>query len=170
MLRLFILLFLSFSAVASPTSLPAGCRLPTTTDIEAVPMRQWSDTNFLRVDADFNVDGTMDYAHLVKSTTYSGEGFAVYLSNQSGHAWTIIDSYEYDKSSPKQSLFMGISKANPGSYKTACGKGYWKCKEGEPEILELEHDGIAYFLFESASSIWFWDHSKNKFRQIGISD
>ncbi len=170
MLRLCLLLMLPISALASQSALPENWRFPTEAEIDAVPMRQWSETKFLRVDADFNADGIQDYAHLVKSTKFDGEGFAVYLSGTTGHAWRIIDSFEYDKSSSDPRMFMGISKAKPGQYKTACGKGYWECSDDEPAILNLKNDGVAYFWFESASSIWYWNTSRNDFTRIGISD
>lgn len=41
---------------------------------------------------------------------------------------------------------------DPGSCQTACGKEYFECKEGEPEVIELVYPGISYFLEESANS------------------
>ena len=67
-------------------------------------------------------------------------------------------------------LRMGIAIVEPGEYKTACGKGYFDCKKGEPEVLTLNNIGISYFLFESASSIWYWESAKNEFTQIWISN
>lgn len=155
---------------ASSDTLPTGWRLPTQTEIEAVPIRSWSETKFLRLDGDFNSDGKPDVAQLVKSEEIEGEGFAVRLSTPSGYEWRIVRHFEYKNPSSKPTLRMGLSIAEPGDYKTACGKGYWECKEGEPEILELKSVGIAYFLFESASSIWYWDNLKEEFTQVWISD
>ena len=133
-------------------------------------MRSRSETKFLRVEGDFNSDGKQDSAQLVKSERIDGEGFAVHISTPTGYEWQIVRHFEYKKPSSKPTLRMGISIAEPGNYKTACAKGYWKCKEGEPKILNLKSIGIAYFLFESASSIWYWDNSKGKFTQVWISD
>ena len=65
---------------------------------------------------------------------------------------------------------MSLDISEPVSYKTACGKGYWIYKEGEPKISVLDNLGVAYFQFESASSIWYRVNSKDKFSQIWISD
>jgi hypothetical protein len=67
-------------------------------------------------------------------------------------------------------LFMGISLMEPGQYKTACGKGYWACKDKEPEVLKIKSSGINYFAFESANSVFFWDASKKEFTRIWMSD
>jgi len=168
--RLLLLLTIPITVLASPDPLPDGWRLPTQAEINAVPMRSWSETKFLRVDGDFNSDGKLDFAQLVKSENSDGEGFAVYLSNPTGYEWQVVQNFMYKKRPSNPTLYMGLDIAEPGSYKTACGKGYWACKEGEPEILVLNNLGVAYFKFESASSIWYWDNSKDKFKQIWISD
>lgn len=155
---------------ASSDTLPTGWRLPTQAEIDAVPMRSWSETKFLRLDGDFNSDGRQDIVQLVKSEEIDGEGFAVRLSTSLGYEWQIVRHFEYKKPSSKPTLRMGLSTVEPGNYKTACGKGYWECKEGEPKVLNLESIGIAYFLFESASSIWYWDNLNEKFIQVWIRD
>jgi len=65
---------------------------------------------------------------------------------------------------------MGIDLAEPGEQKTACAKGYWKCKPGEPEILKLKNPGIWYFSFGSAASIWYWEQKRGQFEKVWISD
>jgi len=170
MLRLIFVMLLPIAVQASPGSLPDGWRSPTQAEIDVVPMRSWSETKFLRVDGDFNLDGKQDYAQLVKNEEIDGEGFAVHISTPSGYEWKIVTHFEYRNPSSSPTLRMGIAIAEPGDYKTACGKGYWECKEGEPEIFTLYGIGVAYFLFESASSIWYWDDSKGEFTEIWISD
>ena len=145
-------------------------RSPAQTEIDAVPRRSWSETKFLRVDGDFNSDGKLDFAQLIKNEKIDGEGFAVYISTPSGYEWHVVQQFEYKNPSSKPTLRMGVAIAEPGNYKTACGKGYWECKDGEPEFLTLNRIGVAYFLFESASSIWYWDDTKGEFIQIWISD
>ncbi len=60
----------------------------------------------------------------------------------------------------------GISLVRPGQYETACGKGYWECGPGEPEVLKLRRPAVEFFKFESASSIFFWDVKTNGFHQV----
>jgi len=69
-----------------------------------------------------------------------------------------------------EKLFMGISLWEPGQYKTACGKGYWECKDDETQILKLKTPGINFFAFESANSIFYWNSRKNEFKRIWMSD
>ncbi len=158
------------ASVSAQETLPNGWRLPTPGEVDVVPMRNWDESKFLKVEGDFNSDGISDIAQLVKSDVFEGEGFAVLLSSESGHQWQIVDSFEYKYTSTKPMLKMGLSLVKPGEYRTACGKGYWECNKGEPEVLELKSIGLAYFLFESASSIWFWDQKTEHFVQVWISD
>ena len=65
---------------------------------------------------------------------------------------------------------MGIEKVSHGRYKTACGKGYWDCKKGEPSEIVIEHDAINYFKTESANSYFYWDAKTKKFKRIWMSD
>jgi hypothetical protein len=65
---------------------------------------------------------------------------------------------------------FGIELAKPGTYATACGKGYWDCKKGEPEELRLERAGIDFFKYESANSYFVWNAGKKKFDRIWMSD
>jgi len=65
---------------------------------------------------------------------------------------------------------MGISILSPGKHQTACGKGYSDCRSGEPEILDLKYSGINYFLFEGASSVFYWDANTNNFKRVWLSD
>ena len=66
--------------------------------------------------------------------------------------------------------YHGIALVKPGRYEAACGKGYFDCKPGEPEILRLKRPAIEFFKYESASSIFFWDSKSQKFRQVWTSD
>jgi hypothetical protein len=65
---------------------------------------------------------------------------------------------------------MGVAVAPPGDYVTACGKGHWECKPGEPEVLHLDLPGINYYQFESANSIFWWDAKSKLFNRTWISD
>lgn len=129
-LSLFFMALLPIAVEASPDVLPVGWRLPTQAEIDAVPMRGWSKTKFLRVDGDFNSDGNPDFVQLVKNDEIDGEGFAAYISTPSGYQWKIVTHFKYRNPSSSPTLRMGIAVAEPGEYKTACGKEYWKCQKG----------------------------------------
>jgi len=62
---------------------------------------------------------------------------------------------------------MGIEKASPGKYGTACGKGYFEYTDEPPEIA-LKYDAIDYFKYESANSFFIWEG--NGFKRVWISD
>jgi hypothetical protein len=63
-----------------------------------------------------------------------------------------------------------IGLVPPGQYKTACGKGYWECESGEPEILDLKLPAIEFAKYESASSVFWWNRRAGAFRRTWISD
>ena len=65
---------------------------------------------------------------------------------------------------------MGIKTAEPGKYKTACGKGYWVCKKGETAKLNLKMAAIDLFQYESANSYFVWDTKTKMFKRIWMSD
>ena len=50
----------------------------------------------------------------------------------------MLATIKWRKDYPKVNLCMGIDIVKPGKYKTACGKGYYECEKGEPEVLKLK--------------------------------
>ncbi len=66
---------------------------------------------------------------------------------QKGFKWIVLAKTDWGKEYPKVNLAMGVDVAKPGEYKTACGKGYFACAEGEPAILRLNRPAIDYFKF-----------------------
>ena len=122
---------------------------------------------YLVVKGDFNGDGIMDEARLLVRTKGDGMGLFVFISQKDHKFQTFL----LDEIREKDFIqVMGISKIKPGRYKTACGKGYWECRNGEvPEIL-IKNDSLDYFKFESANSYFFWDEKSEKFKRVWISD
>jgi hypothetical protein len=82
--------------------------------------------------------------------------------------WQPLNSVIHDQQSSR--LLMGVSLVPPGTYKTACGKGYGRCGPDEPREVVLKHPGIDYFRFESANSFIFWDEASRQLRRVWISD
>jgi hypothetical protein len=120
-----------------------------------------------RADGDFNGDGLKDTALLLINDTEKKYRLSVYLGQKNGYYITLkLD----EDSLTANKLHLGISIMEPGNYKTACGKGYWDCAPGEPAVLTLKNPGIAFFEFESSSSVFYWDTHKREFKQIWISD
>lgn len=169
---IFLFLLLATPSFAKDKiALPKGWRYPTTEELSDEPGRKDSPTKYIKAVADFNGDGIDDEVYLVKSTKFSGEGLLVHLSDkQKGFRWLVLDTTGWGKEYPKVNLSMGVDIVKPGQYKTACGKGYFKCGKGEPEVLKLKRPAINYFKFESANSFFFWDDKTSSFKRVWISD
>lgn len=164
------LLLTSTAYAGDKITLPEDWRFPTERELSYVS-RKDSPTRYARATADFNGDGNSDEAFLLKSTTFSGEGLFVRLSTKQGDfRWIKLDVIDWGKQYPNVDLSMGVDIAKPGEYKTACGKGYFECNEGEPKVLKLLRPAIDYFRFESANSFFVWDEKAASFKRIWMSD
>ena len=151
----------------SVTRAPNGYRFPTEVDYSGY----WKENRAtvpepFVVRGDFNGDGVADEVWLLPASSASGWGLFVALGSPNGsRRWARL---EQDRKSDVHSL--GVTLVEPGQYKTACGKGYWACKRDEPELLDLKSAAFAFFQFESASSIFWWDQRSNSFKRTWISD
>jgi len=161
---LIICILLSISTLSFAVELPKGWRLPTKKELSQEPLRNKSSTKNIKVEADFNGDGKVDTALLLKNTSNQSEGLFVRLS---GYSWQLINQIKKKVEIPYN---LGISLASPNNYKTACGKGYGKCDNVDSLTLMLNLPGIFLFTFESAHSVWYWDSSTNEFKQTWLSD
>jgi hypothetical protein len=65
---------------------------------------------------------------------------------------------------------MGVRLVNPGTYETACGKGYGTCTTDESRQVTLKYPGIEYFQYEGGSSYVFWDDTRRQLQRVWISD
>ena len=155
------------SFVFAQPSLPLGWRFPNEKDITS----DWKDFQKVYpkpyfISADFTNDGFIDEAWILFKTDSSTWGLFVFLKkeNQSLTFPLYIDSSDQIAQS------MGISVIEPGEYKTACGKGYWDCKDDEPPIFTLKYPAIDFFKYESANSVFYWDTQLNAFKRIWMSD
>jgi hypothetical protein len=156
-------------ALAGQASLraPNGYRFPVETDYSGdwMEFRTKYPTPFV-VRADFNGDGVIDEAWLLPARSSRGWGLFAVLGSSNGTRRFI--RLEQDRKSQVQRF--GLSLVEPGQYKTACGKGYWECARDEPEVLELKSSAFEFFLFESASAMFWWDRRSRSFRRTSISD
>ncbi len=60
--------------------------------------------------------------------------------------------------------FYGIRIVKKGIYKTACGKGFFDCIQGEPEQIKLLYPGINFFPYDAGfEKCYYWDSKENKF-------
>ena len=143
------LMLVALPAVAEDVQPPAGWRYPEESDYRS----SWAEFRKdiprpFHVQADFNGDARPDEAWILIRERPAAWGIFMYLSdNEKGPTWRQVFRVDGDKE-PQD---FGITLAPPGRYKTACGKGYWECKKGEPEVLVLTRPGINYFRYESSS-------------------
>lgn len=122
--------------------------------------------------ADFDGNGMEDEALLLKSINFSGEGLWVRLSRADRTtSWIKLDEIDWGSQHPSATLNMGITVEPPGSYRYACFDEDNDCDFGsERPRMTLNYPGIAYFRFESASSLFFWSDKENRFRRAWTSD
>ncbi len=111
---------------------------------------------------DFNGDGLPDDAWIMFSTLHKAPALFVFLAQPAGSAKVITLDKIPATIKPQT---MGIKVAPPGEYKTACGKGYYKCGPHEPEVLHLTLPAINYFVFEGANSFFWWDAQTQSFKR-----
>ena len=151
---------------------PAGWRYPT----EADRTGAWKDFRGaeapFHVRGDFNGDGLDDDVCILLATGNDEWGLFLFEAQKTGAPRVVelevVDPKKGHGRGPAQN--MGVKVAPWGDRRTACGKGYWACAEGEPEVLHLDRAGISYFQFESAESIFWWDAKKKEYRRTWISD
>ena len=146
------------------TTLPAGWRLPKPEE-EEFPGDAWRNRDrerYLVVRGDFDGDGKEDQARLLVNSDGTKHALFVFLG--SGASVQLI---EQDAETLKA---MGIDKLEPGTYTTACGKGYWSCEPGEPESVRPSNPSILYFKAESAESAYIWSVADRAFQRVWLSD
>jgi hypothetical protein len=122
------------------------------------------ENRYARVRGDFNGDGVVDEARLVVSPDGKRLGVMVCLGDDDK------DCRVLDEADRAQFSRRGISLLPPGRYETACGIGYMECQPGEPESVNIRHDAIQYFFYDSASSVFFFDDARGEFRRVWIGD
>jgi hypothetical protein len=159
----FCLLPLLVPAQSAELMPPPGWRFPEETDYSG----SWQAFRTLipepfHVQADFNGDGLPDDAWIMLSTLHKGPCLFVFLAQQEGDPKVIALDKNPVTIKPQQ---MGIKLVQPGDYKTACGKGYYKCGPNDPEVLHLALPAINYFVFEGASSFFWWDAQSQSFKR-----
>lgn len=144
----------------------SGWRAPTKAELaDETGWRKEDTALYLTAKADFDGDGKQDEVSLLINDEKNKMGLFVELGSQPGNKIRLdeIDGMSWIE-------VMGVRIAKPGKYKTACGKGYWDCKEGEPEALNLKLPAIDYFNYGSANSFFIWDKKTRQFERMWMSD
>lgn len=147
-------------------SLPIGWRAPNIEEINDV-WRKSDVERYLLIKSDFNGDAVIDTAMILVRNDGSEIGLFAFVSQMD----KTFKSYLLAETKDIRLIHaMGIRKVSSGLYKTACGKGYWVCGNGEVPEISIQHDSIDYFKIESANSYFYWDQKTEAFKKIWISD
>lgn len=159
-------------SVQTGFEVPYGYRLPTKSDITG-DWKRFNAPNHL--EADFNGDGIKDEAYLLpKKGSKLGYGVFVSLNKskaaiQSGRDFQMFKLTGSDDMQP-QSFAIELAEPSDEIWKSACGKGYWECKTGEPSAFKINQPSIMFCYIESACTMYMWDSKKLTFKEIPFSD
>lgn len=166
--RLFLACCLAVAVAATPADPPSGWRYPTERDYrdDWAEFRKELPVPF-HARADFNGDGLEDEAWILLATRGQAWGLFVFVAQKSGRPMVL--QLDEDRGQGR-AQWMGIAAIPPGEYRTACGKGYFDCEPGEPEVLRLTRPALDYFRFESANSFFWWDPKTRSFKRTWMSD
>lgn len=159
-------------SVQTKFEVPYGYRLPTKSDITG-DWKQFNAPNHL--EADFNGDGIKDEAYILpKEGSKLGYGVFVSINKANGGIQTGRKFQMFKLTSrddmPPQSFAIELQKPSNKIWETACGKGYWECKIGEPAEFKIKNPSIMFCYIESACTMYMWDSDKLSFKEIQFSD
>ena len=170
----FLLLLMATSAFSS--DFPDGWRKATPKELKSfLNLRDGSKSKYTEAHADFNGDGKIDSAYLLKSTKFSGQGLLVKLSTGSSYKWIEVDVINWDQLYPDEdfgnvSLSMAIEVLSPKDVKKYIKESTWELGSDELKPEDYKNPAIDYFKFMSAGSIIYWSQSENKFKRYWYSD
>lgn len=111
---------------------------------------------------DFNSDGITDFAYILIRDADTSKALFGFVSNRDRYDVVPLDQ-DFDAE-------MALATQQRGSFTTAAGKGYWEPTPEQPATIRVEKHAIAFFMFESAASLFVWDPSGRRFRRIWMSD
>ena len=165
LLLLFIAVTARFS-FAGDVAVPDGWRMPAGAEVED----EWRDYNasrYLEVKADFDGDGAIDAARIFVRPDGSELSLFAYMCDRDGNCKEhLLASVK----GAKAIRHMGIDRVYRGLYKTACGKVYRECREGETPEIEIKKDSIDFFENTGGNSYFYWDEGKKAFNRVWMSD
>jgi len=154
---------------------PDGWRKATPEELKSLfNWRDRSKSKYTEAHADFNGDGKIDSAYLLKSIKFSGQGLLLKLSSDSSYTWIEVDVNNWDQLYPdkdydKVGLGMAIEVLSPKEVKEYINESKIVTSDDlKPE--DYQNPAINYFKFMSAGSIIYWSQSENKFKRYWYSD
>ncbi len=116
-----------------------------------------------------NFDGSGNEGEAFLLVRSDGSGFApfVRLTTKGAGAPQL---FQAEATNPGRELpTEGLKLVSPGTYVTACGKGY-SCGPDEKKSVTLTNDGIEFFKQEGPSRLIYWDSRNDQISEVWLSD
>ena len=109
-------------------------------------------SGYMEARGDFDGDGRPDVAEVYVNRHTGNHAVFITLN-----ARAVARIYKVIEAPANLMARIGISRTVPGEYRNACPKGYGADKACAPALFKLKNDGVAYFTFESAQKMFYWD-------------
>lgn len=122
------------------------------------------------VRADFDGDGIVDTAVLLRSTVFSGQGLLVKLSSAEGDGWLVLDEVDWGEDYPSDAVSAHIAVGPPGTFHAACDSVDADCNVGQAREITTDTPVLVYSRSAGASSMFHWDSGAGAFRRTLLDD
>lgn len=111
-------------------------------------------SGYMQAIGDFDGDGRPDIAEVYVNRHTGNHAVFITLN-----ARAVARVYKVIEAPANLMARIGISRAVPGEYRNACAKGLGAKGLGgcTPTKFKMKYDGLAYFIFESAQEMVYWD-------------
>lgn len=150
---------------SSSVRLPAGWRLPSASEVDQ-SWRSSDTTKYLTVAGNFDGTGKANVAFLLVKSDRTG--FAPFIALNQGSKEPKL--FQVEETNAMEYLAAeGLKLAKPGTYVTACGKGY-DCGPNEEKSIKLSFDGLEFFKEEGSSRLIYFDPNTRRFKESWLSD
>jgi hypothetical protein len=159
------LILLCLPAASIADSAPPGWRFPAASDRTG----DWEgpDAPF-HIRGDFNGNGLADEAWILFRNDSQSWAVFVFLHTAQGTPRTIRLTEE--QSAPAQRFALETIRPSATVFRTACGKGYFQCAQGEPLTIQFRLPSISVCLRESSCSVYVWQPHSARFQQVRMRD
>lgn len=126
------------------------------------------DSKPYSVVADFDNDGVEDIAKiLLPKVLNKGVKIVAVVSNQNNPKQVVLEeSIEFTP----QEYTISLAEPSETVWESACGKGYYDCKEGEIARFKIRNPSIYMNYSESYATIFMWSHKNQEFINIPLTD
>lgn len=139
---------------------PVGWTKFERSESQLCPSQKQSDG--IRVSADLDGDGIKDEGQILKNATSGEHSIFAHLSTIK--RTILVKKLGADLNLPTLDL------QHSGEVQTACGKGYWGCKENEPSVLKLTNAALNVVYCETSDYVLVWNPDSQTFSEVWLSD